>query len=111
MADVRLPNIKPIINIDMVFLTLFAAINTAESTINAPKLAAKAIPKFENAKELIPPISDTPKMSKATPKLAPELIPSTNGPASGFLNKVCINKPLIDNPEPTKTAVIALGSL
>ena len=47
----------------------------------------------------------------ATPKLAPEEIPNTKGPAKGFLNKVCINKPQIDKPEPTKTAVIAFGIL
>ena len=33
IADVKLPNIKPIIKIDMVFLTLFAAIITADKTI------------------------------------------------------------------------------
>ena len=48
-------------------------------------------------------------MSNATPRLAPEDIPNTTGPASRFLNNVCINKPLIDNPEPTKIAVAAFG--
>ena len=66
---------------------------------------------FEKVNVLIPPIKDDPNINKATPKLAPELIPSTNGPANGFLNNVCINNPLIDNPEPTKTAVIAFGIL
>lgn len=47
----------------------------------------------------------------ATPKLAPDEIPKTKGPASGFLNKVCINNPLTERPEPTKIAVIVLGSL
>ena len=55
------------------------------------------------------PKNEAPKIRIATPKLAPELIPKTKGPASGFLNKVCINKPLIDKPEPTIIAVIALG--
>ena len=50
-----------------------------------------------------------PKMTNATPKLAPELKPKTSGPAKGFRNKVCINKPLMDNPIPTRIAVIALG--
>lgn len=48
-------------------------------------------------------------MSNATPRLAPEDIPNTKGPASGFLNNVCINKPLIANPDPTSIAVIAFG--
>lgn len=47
----------------------------------------------------------------ATPKLDPELNPKTSGPANGFRNKVCISKPLIDNPIPTTIAVIALGNL
>lgn len=51
------------------------------------------------------------KMTRATPKLEPELNPKTYGPANGFRNKVCINKPEIDNPIPTKIAVIALGNL
>ena len=46
----------------------------------------------------------------ATPRLAPELIPNTKGPASGFLNKVCINSPLIDSPAPTSIAVNDFGN-
>ena len=94
----------------MVFLTLFAAIITADSTKKAPKLAAIANAQFENAiDKKTPPKILEPKINKATPKLAPEEIPKTKGPASGFLNKVCINKPQMDNPEPTKIAVIAFG--
>lgn len=96
----------------MVFLTLFAAIITADSTKNEPKLAAIAIAQFEKARDKKrPPKTDDPKINSATPKLAPEEIPKTNGPANGFLNKVCINKPLMDNPEPTNNAVIAFGTL
>ena len=51
------------------------------------------------------------KIKIATPKLAPELIPKTYGPARGFLNNVCINNPLIESPEPTIIAVIAFGNL
>ena len=96
----------------MVFLTLFAAKITADNTKNDPKLAAMAVDQLEREKERKkPPKTEDPKINNATPKLAPEEIPNTKGPASGFLNKVCINKPLIANPEPTKTAVIALGNL
>ena len=56
------------------------------------------------------PKKEAPKIKIATPKLAPELIPKTKGPANGFLKRVCINNPLIDNPEPTIIAVIALGN-
>ena len=94
----------------MVFLTLFAAIITADKTRNEPKLAAIAIAQLEKIKEeKNPPNKPEPKMSKATPRLAPEEIPNTNGPAKGFLNRVCINNPQIAKPEPTMIAVIAFG--
>lgn len=96
----------------MVFLTRFAAIITANKTKNAPKL--DAIGKDQLEKELLakkPPKTEDPKINKATPKLAPEETPKTKGPASGFLNNVCINKPATDSPEPTKIAVIAFGNL
>ncbi len=96
----------------MVFLTLFAAIITADNTKNAPKLAAIGKDQLDiDAVKKNPPKTDEPKIKSATPKLAPEEIPNTNGPAKGFLNNVCINKPLIDKPDPTKIAVIALGNL
>ena len=96
----------------MVFLTLFAAIITADNTKNDPKLAAIAIAQLEKEMDKkIPPNKEEPKINNATPKLAPEEIPKTNGPANGFLNKVCINNPLMDNPEPTIIAVIAFGIL
>lgn len=96
----------------MVFITLFAAIITADKTKKAPKLAA--IGKDQLNIEVFsknPPKTDEPKINKATPKLAPEEMPKTNGPAKGFLKSVCINKPEIDKPEPTKIAVIAFGNL
>ena len=96
----------------MVFLTLLAAIITADNTKKAPKLDANGNDQLEI--ELVrknPPNRDEPKINKATPKLAPDEIPNTKGPAKGFLNNVCINKPEIDNPEPTKMAVIAFGIL
>jgi len=97
---------------DIVFLTLFAAVITADSTKIAPKLAAIGKDQFETV--LVrkkPPKREEPKIRSATPKLAPEETPNTKGPANGFLNNVCINKPQTDKPEPTKTAVIAFGTL
>ena len=94
----------------MVFLTLFAAIITADNTKKAPKLAAIANAQLEKAiDKKTPPKILEPKINKATPKLAPDEIPNTKGPAKGFLNKVCINNPQMDNPEPTKIAVNAFG--
>ena len=96
----------------MVFRTLFAAIITADKTKKAPKLAAIGKEILEiDADNKNPPKTELPKIKIATPKLAPEEIPKTKGPANGFRNNVCINKPQIDKPEPTKIAVIALGNL
>ena len=96
----------------MVFRTLFAAIITADKTKKAPKLEATGKDQLEiEFAEKKPPKREEPKINKATPKLAPEEIPKTKGPANGFLNKVCINKPATDKPEPTKIAVIAFGNL
>ena len=51
------------------------------------------------------------RISSATPRLAPELMPNTKGPANGFLKRVCICNPLIESAEPARMAVKALGSL
>ena len=84
---------------------------TDVNTKKLPRLAAITILHFEiMSKANAPPKRLEPKIMTATPKLAPELIPNTNGPAKGFLNKVCIKSPEIPNPEPTRIAVNALGS-
>ena len=108
--EVKDPNIRPIIRIDIVFLILLAVITTASNIKKAPKLEAIAKVQVERViDKKAPPKTLVPKINRATPKLAPDEIPNTKGPAKGFLNKVCINKPLIDKPEPTNMAVIALG--
>lgn len=94
----------------MVFRTLLAAIITADNTRKEPKLAAIGNAQLEKEiAEITPPNNPEPKISKATPKLDPEEIPSTKGPAKGFRNNVCISSPQIDKPEPTIIAVIAFG--
>ena len=80
---------------------------------NAPIMAAivKAIsPMNPNRLKAIPPILPDNKTTKATPKLAPELIPNTEGPANGLRNTVCICKPLTANPAPATMAVNACGT-
>ena len=54
-------------------------------------------------------MAELPMNKSATPKLAPDEIPKTEGPANGFLKKVCNNNPLTANAAPEKTAVIACG--
>lgn len=96
----------------IVSLTLEDTNNTANKIRKLPKLAAITILHFEiNTVANTPPNSPEPKITKATPRLAPELIPKTNGPANGFLNNVCIRSPEIPKPDPTKIAVKAFGNL
>lgn len=96
----------------MVSLTLLETASTASSTKKLPRLAAITILHLEiKAVANKPPNKPEPKIMRATPKLAPELIPNTKGPASGFLNSVCMSNPEIPNPEPTKIAVMAFGNL
>lgn len=51
------------------------------------------------------------KTTIATPKLAIDVTPNTDGSAKGFLNNSCIKNPAIGNDRPIKTAVILLGNL
>ncbi len=94
----------------MVSFNFLETKKTKDKTNKLPKIEASNIPKLDkktsakNAGKMEAPI-----ITKATPKLEPELKPKTYGPANGFLNKVCINKPEIDKPIPTKAAVIAFG--
>jgi hypothetical protein len=95
----------------IVSFTLKVTDKTANNTKKLPN--AEAITKLQDPSKkppkLIPNIP-VPRINNATPKLAPLLNPKTKGPANGFLNNVCINKPQIDKPEPTKMAVIAFGN-
>ena len=96
----------------MVSLTFAETIKTVSNTKKLPKLAASTMLHFEiSIVAKNPPKIDAPIIIKATPKLAPEVIPRTNGPANGFLKSVCISNPEIPKPEPTKMAVKAFGSL
>jgi len=84
---------------------------TKKSTRTLPRLAAVTSPQLETKNEAAAPLKkELPRINKATPRLAPELIPKTKGPARGFLNKVCINNPETPNPLPTITAVMAFGN-
>ncbi len=49
-------------------------------------------------------------VAMATNKLEPLLTPNTYGPASGFLNKLCINNPQRAKPDPAIIAVSTFGS-
>lgn len=82
-------------------------------TIIAPAMAATDMatsPKNPMLLNAVPAMLPESKTMKATPKLAPELIPSSEGPASGLRNTVCICNPLIERPEPAASAVAVWGN-
>ena len=104
IAPVAEPNIKPTMSKAILFLILKLANMTTVISVPAPKVAAKT-----NSQSAKKPILIPAKTQNATPKLAPELIPKTKGPASGFWKNVCICKPLSERAIPTKSAVIVRG--
>ena len=78
MALAKLLNINPTINTDIVSLNLLETNKTRSKTDKLPKQEARIIPNDESK------ISDkkdgkipAPKITKATPKLEPELNPKT----------------------------------
>lgn len=48
-------------------------------------------------------------IKRATPRLAPELMPSIEGPAKGFLKSVCIRNPLHASAAPARIPVNVRG--
>ena len=73
----------------------------------APSQAAPARPREANHAEPLQPIRGAPSSSRATPSEAPELIPSTKGPASGLRKRVCICNPLTASAAPAAMATMA----
>ena len=101
------PNIIPRIRITMMSLIrrLTAMIDNRMSA--DPIHAAPAVPTLASNECPAMPSSGAPNRNNATPRLAPELIPSTKGPASGLRNNVCINRPLAASENPASTATTA----
>ena len=94
----------------ILFFTTEENANNIAITIAAPMNAAiitakKPLTEISPA-VILPPRSN---ITSATPRLAPLLIPKIDGPASGFLNAVCSNRPLTASAPPHKTAVMACG--
>ena len=111
MALTAEPNIRPMMSKETLDLTRNEAISTIPKTMKEPKAEAKTrnqlLPNSDNS--IKPPSQIPRKITMATPKPPPELIPKIKGPASGFLNKVCIWSPLIARALPARMAVSALG--
>jgi hypothetical protein len=85
----------------MIAITAIAPAIAATDTATSPKK-----PKVLNA---VPAMLPDRRIMKATPRLAPELIPSSEGPARGLRNTVCICNPLMDKPAPATKAVSVWG--
>ena len=107
--ETKYPTIKPTINNVLLFFRNLDTNSNKNVTTKAPIIAKKEIENF-SLKDVIPKALIT-KIPIATPKVEPEEIPNTEGPAKGFLNKVCINNPATEIPAPAIIAVIVLGIL
>ena len=107
MADVAMPNIIPKISMVIISRMRIDTATISSKISMEPINAARTTPICPNQNPK--PIADEPSTAIATPKLAPELMPSTYGPANGFLKMVCICRPLTANAEPARIAVITLG--
>ncbi|EMR01217.1 hypothetical protein ADICEAN_03648 [Cesiribacter andamanensis AMV16] len=87
-----------------------AARKMSTSTPAEPSAAAPAVSQGSQSGARKAPTPRLPAISSsATPRLAPELMPSTKGPARGLRNRVCICRPATASPLPAATAVRALG--
>ena len=84
----------------------------SDSTAKAPTMAAMlmaASPRYPRRLSATPPNCPDSRTTKATPNAEPLDMPSTEGPASGLWNTVCICSPLTASPAPATMAVSACG--
>ena len=71
---------------------------------NAPANTEKKPDKLNVPADMLPPKNS---ITNATPRLAPELMPKIDGPASGFLKAVCNISPQTASAPPQNNAVKA----
>lgn len=105
MELVKLPSIKPINSNEMCERTKDEKLIMMSPKIKAPSNALVMMLKSW-VKNGIPVINE-----HATNKLEPVFMPRTYGPASGLLNKVCINIPETAKLLPETIAIIKRGIL
>ena len=79
---------------------------TSMEPMNAPIMTDRNPDKVKTPAVIVPAPAS---MTKATPKLAPELIPSMEGSAKGLLNVVCNISPDAASAIPQRRAVMACG--
>ena len=85
-----------------------SAMTDSEPTVAA--IVSASSPMYPSLLSATPPTLPESRMTSATPRLAPELMPSTEGPASGLRKTVCICRPLTANPAPATKAVSDWGT-
>ena len=114
MALAIYPIITPIMS-RVTFPLTFCATKAISAIIRSePMIAERVIvtsPITPSLLRATPPMLPESKTTQATPRLAPELIPSTDGPARGLRNTVCIRRPLTASPAPAIIAVRDCGNL
>ena len=83
----------------------------SNNTAKAPRKAAMVTPKVDHSDSVLTdrPVAVPSKTTKATPRLAPLLMPSREGSARGLRKRVCIRRPDTDRPMPASSAVMACG--
>ena len=109
--DVRYPTIIPIMSNIMLLRTTEANIIIMIRIKHAPKNAPNTINiELDKLKDAtVPDPIPSNKTTRATPKLAPALIPNIPESAKGLRNVVCNNNPDTAIAPPVKRAVIACG--
>ena len=80
--------------------------STNAAPMKAPNKIAKKPDRENVAVAMLPPPAN---ITKATPKLAPELMPNIEGPANGLLNAVCSINPDTAKAAPLNIAVMVCG--
>ena len=83
---------------------------TARAPAMAPTVIARS-PANPRRLSATPPMLPDNRTTNATPRLAPEQIPSTDGPARGLRKTVCICRPLMARPAPATIATRVCGTL
>ena len=79
---------------------------TTIDPMKAPSITEKKPDKVNTPVAMLPPLAN---ITNATPRLAPELMPRMDGPASGLLNAVCSISPEAASAAPHSNAVTACG--
>ena len=79
---------------------------TTEAPAKAPTMTERNPDRVKAPVTIVPPPAS---MTSATPRLAPELMPSIDGSASGLLKTVCSISPDTDKAAPQSRAVIHWG--